>query len=256
VGDAGEILEAGHQEVLPVVALGLAVEAAAHPAQRPGALAAAAPASTDGLGVVVERRVERVDVLGQADAVAGDAGGERRRVADDVTFAVHVRGDRGERDAVLERVGHRQVGERHLVGEGLGDLGELLAVADVHRRPGGGERVGEDVVEVHAVPAVRVDLLVDDARRDGEAVAGLVLEGDAAAGAVAVVDVLLDVDERLDGVDEAAVVVVEGGHAQRRRCRRAAVERHLAGAADAAARVIVSVSSPTELRAVELGLVR
>ena len=56
----------------------------------------------------------------------------------------------------------------------------------------GRERVGEDVEDVDAVPAVGLDALVDDPRRDREIVARREPDRPAHAGAVAVVDVLLD----------------------------------------------------------------
>src|SRR6185369_17325834 len=99
-----------------------------------------------------ERRVERVDVLRQPDGAAGDAGGQRPRVADDQDVAIRVGGDRGQRQVVREVVADVEIGEQELVGERLFDLGELLPVAQADRRTGRRVRVGEDVEHVLAVP--------------------------------------------------------------------------------------------------------
>ena len=122
--------------------------------------------------------------------------------------------------AVAEVVVDVEVAEHELVGERLLDLRELLAVAERHRRPRRRERIGEDVVGVDAVPAVRLDLLVDERGVIGQLVVRLKLNDAAHAGAVAVVDVLLDAQVRLHGVDEAAMRCSSRPRASRP-CRRA-----------------------------------
>jgi hypothetical protein len=75
----------------------------------------------------------------QADAAAGDAGGQRRGVADDEDVAVGVRRDEVS-VTFAEVVVEVQVAEQEVVGERLLDLRELLALAERDRRPRGGER--------------------------------------------------------------------------------------------------------------------
>src|SRR5207237_4003291 len=118
--------------------------------------------------------------LGQADAAARDTGGERTRVAHDEDVAGVVGGDRGELGDA-EVVVDVQVGQVPLVGVRLPDLDELLPVAQRDRGPLRGERVGQDVVDIDAVPAVHLDFLVEETWRDGQPVDGRDLEGVATA---------------------------------------------------------------------------
>ena len=60
------------------------------------------------------------------------------------------------------------VGEAELVVEAFLDLRDLAALARIHRRLRGRERIAEDVVDVDARIAVGLELLVHDARRDRE----------------------------------------------------------------------------------------
>jgi hypothetical protein len=73
-GNSGQVLEPAHEQLLVVVALVVAVEAAHHPVELVLAAGQAQLLRPDlGVSGVVEGRVERVDVRGQADAAAGDA---------------------------------------------------------------------------------------------------------------------------------------------------------------------------------------
>src|SRR5206468_12517021 len=92
--------------------------------------------------------------------------------------------------------------------------------------PVGGERVGQDVVVIDTVPAVHLDLLVEEAWRDAQLVSGRELDRDAPAEALAGVYVVLGgrgvrldgaVRRRLDArrVDVAPQGVVVRGRAQR-----------------------------------------
>ena len=120
-----------YEQVLRVVALAVAVEAAQEPLE---AISAAGQAQLrrprPGGGGVVERRVDRVDVRREAEAAAGDARGQGGGVAHHEDVPVGVGGNRGHAhgSGVVFQV---QVGEQELVGEGLLDLGEKLALAGV-----------------------------------------------------------------------------------------------------------------------------
>ena len=229
----GRVLEADHRQVLAVVAVGAAVEDTGHPLEP-----LATAVETELLGValrlrgVEQRCVDAVDTLGQTDAAAGDAGRERGRIADDEDVAIGVRGDRGQGQAT-EVVLEIEIAEEELVGERLLDLDELLAIAEVHGGPGGGERIGEDVEVVDAIPAVHLHFLIEDARRDREPLVRLEAEGHASAETVAVVDVVAHAQSRLHGVDEAAVLGVVRGRAHRRAVADRHVHRGLHVAADA-----------------------
>src|SRR6185436_13942694 len=113
--------------------------------------------------------------------------------------AVRVGGDRGQRAPARLPV-DLEVSQEELVGEGLLDLSELLALAEGHRRTRRREGIGQDVVDVLAVPSVHVHFLVEDTWGDGEALRGIPAEGKARAGAVPVVHVLVDGEARLQRV--------------------------------------------------------
>ena len=209
----------------------MAEEAAGHPPE--AVLAAGQPELLRPhfrRGGVVQRRVEGVDPLRQADAAAGDAGGERRRVADDEDVTIVVGGDRGQ-GGVAEVVVDGEVAERELVREGLVELSELLAIAEGHLRARRRERVGQDVEDVDPVPAVHLHLLVDEPGGDGQAIVRSDPDRGPAAGPVAGVDVLLHAEVGLHRVDVAAQPVVVPRHAQRRLAAQGRVEAQLGAAA-------------------------
>ncbi len=158
-----------HEQVLGIVPLILAVETAHEPRQ-PISAAGESHLLRPHLGVggIVERRIERINVLREADGPAGDAGSQGGRIAHDQDLAMRVRCDRGQ--ARLSQVVRQiQVGEQEVVGEGLVDLGEHLALAQGHRGPGGGVRIGQDVEGINAVPAVHLHPLIDDPRDNAQA---------------------------------------------------------------------------------------
>ena len=254
-GDPGGVLEAGHEQALPVVAPGAAVEAAGHPLE-----AVPAAGEADLLGPhlggrgVVERCVERVDALGKADGAAGDARGEGARVSHHEDVAVREGGDRRERH-VAEAVGEVEVGENELVGEGLVDLGEQLALAEGHRGAGRRVGVGQDVVVVDAVPAVHLGLLVEEPRGDGQSVARGEPDRRAHARPIAGVDVLLHAEVGLHGVHVAREPVVVRRDAEGRSVAQGRVDAQL----DVAALVAAVDAAAAELaeppRHPRLGLV-
>src|SRR5439155_12812759 len=77
-----------------------------------------------------------------------------------------------------------------------------------HLRTRGGVRISQDVEGVDAVPAVHLDLLENETRRDAEALVGREFDRGAYAGARAGVVVLLDVRPGLDRGHVAGVAVV------------------------------------------------
>ena len=229
-GDAAEILEPGHQQVLAVGAVRVAEEPAGHPRT----VLAAGKAQLLGphfrLGGVVQRGVERVDLRRQADAAARDAGRQRGRVAKHENVAGGVRGDRRQRD-VAEAVIGVDIAEREIIRELLRELRELLVVAERHRRPCRGEGIREDVEGVAAVPAVAADSLIDDPRRDGETGVRHEFDRRPYTGPKAVVDVLLHSEVGLDRLDVPGEAVEIRSDAQRSLATQWDVEAELAVAA-------------------------
>ena len=214
---------------------------------------------------VVERRVQRVDGLGLADAAARDAGGERARVAHDEDVADVVGGDRGDLGDA-EVVVDVQVAQVPLVGVRLPDLDELSPVAQRDRGPVGGERVGQDVVDIDAVPAVHLDLLVEEAWRDAKLVRGREPHRDAPAEALAGVHVVQGGrGVRLDGavrrcldarrVDVATQGVVVRGRAQRCDLSQGDVEAELDVSSLVAVLDRASIQLSEPLGGSQLGLV-
>ena len=208
----GQRVKPRHEQVLGVVALVLAVKAAHEPLD---AISAAGQAQLLrphlGVGGVVERRVKRVDVRRETDGAPRDAPGQGGRIANDQDVAVGIGGDRGQAhgSGVVFQV---QVGEQELVGERLLALGEELTLAQRHRGPGGGKRVGQDVEGVDAVPAVHLHVLIDNPRSHTEALARDDAEGGPHAGALAAIDILVDSQVGLHRVHVARQAVAVARH--------------------------------------------
>ena len=119
-----------------------------------------------------------------------------------------VRRDRGEPQIIARVEFEVHVPEHEIVGEFFVQLRKLAPVAERDCRPRRGERIGEDVVTIHAIPTVHLDALVGDARGDGELRSRRDSRSGAKSGSEAVVDVLPHREVWLNGVDEAGNPVV------------------------------------------------
>ena len=192
------------------------------------------------LGVVVERRVEVVHAGREADRAAGDAGSERGGVAQDVDLAIDVRADGGECLAAAKVVGEVDVGQTELVAERLVDLGEELALAQAHRWPRRGERIRQDVEHVDAVPAVHLDVLIKDARRDAQLRGRLEQERQTSPGALAAVGALALAEVRVDLGHEAGIARVVADEAHGRGVADRHIQRDLAALA---ARALIDIAA-------------
>ena len=254
-GNAGGRVETRNQQVLPVLAPRVGVEGAADP------LEAVLPAGQAEFlaprprrGRVVERGVQRVNLLGQADRAARDRAGQRGRVAQHVDVAMGVGGD-GRQEDVAEVVLDVDVPEHEVVGGGLVELCEELSVAERHLGAGRRVGIGQDVEDVDPVPAVHLHRLVEEARNDGELVARGELECSPHARAVAGVDVLLDAQVQLDRIHPAGKPFVIRREAHRGLVAQGSVEARL-GAASLVAAVDGADGELAEVPAhAELGLV-
>ena len=102
----------------------------------------------------------------------------------------------------------QDVSEQEVVGEVLLELDELLALAECHRWPRSRKRVGENVVLVDAVPAVHLDVLVDESRRERGALVGREPDGRPEAAAESVVDVVVHRKIGAHGIDEPRDAIV------------------------------------------------
>ncbi len=254
--DARRLLEPGNQQILAVLPIRVAEESPEHPREPPARAGHAHLLRPHLRGRrVVERRIERVDVLRETDGAAGDAGRQRRRIADDDEVAVRIGRHGGEREIVAEAVRQVDVGEHEVVVEVLLELRELLPLAERHRRPRGREGIRDDVERVDAVPSIHRHTLVDDARRDREAVVRLQLDGGAKAGPVPVVDVLADGPIGLNRVDESRDAVVIRDHAQGGLRAERCVEPDLRVSAHAPAVDDIQIELREALRDVHLRLV-
>ncbi len=120
---------------------------------------------------------------------------------------MRVGGDRREVHS-CQVVSQLQIAENELVGEGLLDLGELLALAQPDSGARSGKGVGEDVERVDAVPAVHPHGLVDEPGNDAESFAGIEPQRCPYTGACSAVHVLVDAQVGLYRVDVASELVV------------------------------------------------
>src|SRR5690606_20507372 len=104
--------------------------------------------------------------------IDGNAARQRARVATDEDFAVRIARRQGDIERVEGRL-RRQVCDQQLVVVVFPEPEELLALAELDWRPGGGERVRVQVVRLLPVEAVRFDLLEQHTRRQQQVVAHL-----------------------------------------------------------------------------------
>ena len=110
--------------------------------------------------MVIERRIERINILGKLESPASDAGRQSGRIANDQDVAVRVRRDgrqRGRPEIDLQV----HVAQQELIGNGLLDLREQLPRAERHLRSRGCIWIGKDVKGVYTVPSVRLQALID-----------------------------------------------------------------------------------------------
>lgn len=84
------------------------------------------------------------------------------------------------------------------------------------RRTGGGEGVGQDVVIVDPVPAIRLHPLKYEARLNCESIVWREGHRHSSSNSIAGVDVIIHAQVRLDAVDEAGDAIVIADHAERR----------------------------------------
>ena len=92
----------------------------------------------------------------------------------------------------------------------------MLAIADSDWRLRGGIRIRQDVIEIDSRIAIGDQALEHQPRRNGQPLNRLEQHRDAAAGPVAIVDILFDVAARLDCVNEPGQMVVVAHEAYRR----------------------------------------
>ncbi len=167
---------------------------------------------------VIQRRVDPRPRFGRRN-ITEDVHGHATRqlccIAQNPHVAVGVGRDGRQRHGA-EVIIRLDVRQRELIQEAFALLGVLLQGADVDRIDG---RVGirQDVVQIDPGIAVRGQILVDEARCDGEMLNRFQQHCQAHTRAIAVVDVAFQATTRLDGIDESRQMMVVDGESRRRR---------------------------------------
>ena len=192
-----ERVEPSDIHVLPVAPLVVAVERTHQPVQPiPTTGQAHLLGPHDGVRVVIERRIECVDILGKPESPAGDTARQGSRIAHDQDVAVRVRRDRRQRSRPEIDL-QVDVAQQELIGNGFLDLREQLPRTERHLRSGRRIRIGEDVESIDAIPSVRLRALIDQPWSDAETTRGGEPERGAQTGPVVAVDVLVNSQIRL-----------------------------------------------------------
>ena len=223
----GECVKSADKEILSIVTLVMAVESADQPPQAArGSRQAHFLCKYMRLRRIVEGSIERIDVLRQADRPAGDAPGECSRITYDENVAARVGGNARQAD-VAEVIAQVHITQHELVRERFGDLREELILPERDRRPGGRERIGEDVEHVVPVPAILLHLLIEHSGRNAEVAARRDAVYESGAGATPTVHVLVELQVRLHRVHPAAGAIAVADDAQRGLVADGDVESHL-----------------------------
>ena len=207
--NSAQILEPGDRHVLAIVAVRAAEERAGHPGRASAATGDAHLLRPHpGGGGIVQRCIQRVDTLVEPEASAGDARRQCTGISNHQQIAIGVRRDRCEPQILAKVVLEIHVPKHEIVGELFVQLRKLAPVAERDCRPRRGERIREDVVIISAIPTVHPNVLVGDARGDGELRSRRDSRSGPKSGPKAVVDVLPHREVCLKGVDKAGNPVV------------------------------------------------